>query len=146
MPRVKLELPVEWPFQTELDVRIRDINYGQHLGNDAVLALLHEARLRFLAAYGFSEKDAGGAAMIMLDATIVYTAQAFHGDRLRAEVAAGEFGGSGGALFYRLIRISDGQEIARARTGLAFFNYTTNRLVRMPEAFRASLGAAPQTH
>ena len=45
----------------ELPVRITDINYGQHLGNDRLFALLHEARIQFLSQWGFSEIDAGGA-------------------------------------------------------------------------------------
>ena len=48
MARVKLDLNgVEFVFRTELDVRITDINYGRHVGNDAMLGLLHEARLRY---------------------------------------------------------------------------------------------------
>ena len=48
MSRIKLALPDRWTFSTELPVRISDINYGGHLGNDAVLALAQEARVRFL--------------------------------------------------------------------------------------------------
>lgn len=48
MPRVKVALPVSFPFTTQLPVRITDINYGAHLGNDALLGLLHEARIHFL--------------------------------------------------------------------------------------------------
>ena len=142
MPRVKLDMPPSLPFATELDVRIGDINYGRHLGNDAALALLHEARLRFLAAHGFSEQDAGGGALIMLDAVLVYKAQAFHGDRLRIHVGAGEFGPCGCAFFYRAARASDGAEIALARTGLAFYDYATGRVIRMPDGFRSRMAPA----
>lgn len=139
MSRVKLELPGTLPFAAELEVRIGDVNYGRHLGNDAVLGLLHEARLRFLKSHGFTEENAGGSAMIMLDAVIVYAAQAFHGDVLRAEVGAGEFGACGCAFYYRLTRVADGREIARAKTGLAFFDYAANRIARMPAEFKARL-------
>ncbi|HOW97373.1 MAG TPA: thioesterase family protein [Kiritimatiellia bacterium] len=139
MSRVKIELPESLPFVTELEVRIGDVNYGRHLGNDAVLGLLHEARLRFLKQNGFTEENAGGAAMIMLDAVIVYAAQAFHGDRLRAEVGAGDFGACGCDFYYRLTRIADGREIARAKTALAFFDYAAHRIARMPAEFKARL-------
>ena len=132
MARVKLDIPEKLPFHTELEVRIGDVNYGRHLGNDAVLSLLHEARLRFLKHHGFSEEEAGGAGMIMLDAVIVYAAQAFHGDVLRAEVGAGDFGACGCDFYYRLVRVRDGREIARAKTSLAFFDYEAERIVRMP--------------
>jgi len=139
MARVKLDLPEKLPFHTDLEVRIGDVNYGQHLGHDAVLTLLHEARLRFLKAHGFSERDAGGAAVIMLDAVTVYSAQAFHGDVLRAEVGAGDFGACRCDFYYRLVRVSDGMEIARAKTGLAFFDYATGRITLMPATFKAEM-------
>jgi 4-hydroxybenzoyl-CoA thioesterase len=36
-----------------------------------------------------------------------------------------------------------GREIARVKTGILFFDYRTRRVVSMPPAFRAILGAAP---
>ena len=57
MARIKLDLPGRFPFSTELRVRITDVNYGGHMGNDALLGLLHEARVQFLAHYGLSELD-----------------------------------------------------------------------------------------
>ena len=46
MARVEIELPEQFPFATEIPIRISDINYGNHLGNDAVLSLAQEARVR----------------------------------------------------------------------------------------------------
>ncbi|NDG84238.1 MAG: thioesterase, partial [Proteobacteria bacterium] len=60
MPRIKIDLPERFAFSTELSLRITDINYGGHLGNDAVLGLVHEARVRFLKHHGFSETEIGG--------------------------------------------------------------------------------------
>ena len=51
MARIKLDLPERFPFSTELRVRITDVNYGGHMGNDSLLGLLHEARVRFLEHY-----------------------------------------------------------------------------------------------
>lgn len=143
MGRVRMELPESLPFHTEMEVRIGDVNYGRHLGNDAVLRLLHEARLRFLQHHGFSEENAGGAGLILRDAVIVYAAQAFHGDVLRAEVGAGNFGAAGCDFFYRLTRLIDGVEIARAKTQVVFFDYTAGRVVRMPESFSARMKTPP---
>jgi len=136
---MKIELPDHFPFSTEITVRIGDINYGRHLGNDAVLTLAHEARLRYLGQFDFSEFDAGGCAMIMLDSAIVYVSQAFLGDVLRAEVAVVESGRSGCEFFYRMTKVGDGSEVARVRTGLAFFDYERNRPARMPELFRKKM-------
>ena len=60
MPRIRLELPDRFHFRTSLTVRVTDLNYGRHLGNDAVLGLLHEARVRFLRSLGYAELDVEG--------------------------------------------------------------------------------------
>lgn len=144
MERMHIDLPGRFAFTTDLEVRIADVNYGRHVGNDTILSFLHEARLRFLAQAGFSEWDAGGCGLIMTDATVAYRAQAVHGDRLRVAVAAADAGKASFALVYRVTRAGDDREIARARTGMAFFDYSRNRPVRMPDAFRlAFFPAAP---
>jgi len=139
MPRVKLNLPEHFLFTTEIDVRIGDINYGGHLGNDALLALLHEARVRFLGRMGYSEKDVEGAGIIMTDAVIVYRAEAFHADLLRIDLAVDDMQAAGCDILYRVLNARDQKEVARAKTGIAFFDYTSRRVVPLPEQFRARL-------
>jgi acyl-CoA thioesterase FadM len=137
MARVKLALPKEFPFSTEMPVRITDINYGGHVGNDAVLSLMHEARVRFLEAHGLTEEDVGGCGLTMIDAVIVYKAQAFHGDVLRIEVAADDISETSFDLSYRLTNKETGQEVARGKTGMAFYDYRAKKLVQAPEAFKS---------
>lgn len=139
MARVKLDLPGVFRFETELAVRIGDVNYGRHLGNDAVLALAHEARIQFLARHGFSEADTCGLGMIMTDAVVVYKSQAFHGDVLKVQADAVDFGPCGCDFVFRFTAKSDGREIARVKTGIVFFDYAAKKIARMPDAFRAAL-------
>jgi acyl-CoA thioesterase FadM len=136
MSRIKLELPSVVHFTTDIPVRITDINYGGHLGNDALLSLLHEARVRFLAHYGYSELNIEGSAIIMSDVAIVYKAEAFHGDILKFAVSAVDFHRFGCDLFYRVTNGATGKEIARAKTGIIFFDYSTKKLVDVPAVFR----------
>ncbi len=137
MGRVRLELPSNFAFSTHLPVRIGDVNYGGHLGNDSVLSLTNEARLRFLNENGFSGSDIEGFGLIMIDAVIVYKSQAFYGDVLRIEVTAGNFSRYGLDFIYRLSHKSTGKEVARAKTGVAFFDYGKKSIVRVPEKFRS---------
>ncbi len=136
MARLELALPDRFPFATDIAVRITDINYGQHLGNDAVFGILHEARLRFLAQFGFSEVDIGGPGLIMAEAACRFRGQAAYGDRLRVEVAAGNAAGSRFDLFYRIRNAETNVDVAEARTGMLCFDYQRRRPARMPEAFR----------
>lgn len=135
MPRIKIPLPAEFVFSTDIPVRITDVNYGGHLGNDSVLAIIHEARLRCLKNFGFSELDVDGVGLIMADAAIAFKSEAFHGDTLTVKVAADDFSRRGCDLIYA-ITAQDGREVARAKTGMVFFDYETRKTQSVPEAFK----------
>ena len=134
MSRLRIELPSIFPFRTALDVRVTDLNYGNHLGNDALLGLLHEARVRFLASLGYSELSVEGLGILMADCAIVYKAQGRLGDRLQVEVGVGDFTRSGCDLFYRVLR--GDAELARAKTGIVFYDYRAEAVRPVPAGFR----------
>jgi len=138
--RIKLEMPTVYPFRTELTVRITDINYGGHLGNADVLALMHEARVRFLKSFGYSEINVEGYGTIMLDSVVIYKAQAFAGEVLQIEIAAGDFSRLGCDIFYRITKKEGGAEVVLAKTGIAVFDYANQKRVSPPEAFVKKLG------
>ena len=140
MGRIKLEMPSAYAFRTELTVRITDINYGGHLGNDSVLGLMHEARVRFLNSFGYSELNIEGFGTIMLDSVVIYKAQAFAGDVLQIEVAAGDFSRIGCDIFYRITNKLSGAEVVLAKTGIAVFDYAGQKRVSPPAAFVQKLG------
>ena len=136
MPRIKLIARDSYPFQIEMPVRVTDLNYGGHLGNDRLVSLIQEARVAFLAGFGFSEIDCGGVSLILGDTAIVYKGEAFAGDRLRFEVAAGEPGTSGFRLFYRISRGPENTPIAMAETGMVCFDYQKRRIQPLPAAVK----------
>jgi len=140
MGRVKLEMPSAYSFRTELTVRITDINYGGHLGNSNVLALIHEARVRFLKSFGYSEINVEGYGTIMLDSVVIYKTQSFAGELLQIEVAAGDFSRIGCDIFYRITNKESGAEVALAKTGIAVFDYANQKRVSPPEALVKKLG------
>jgi acyl-CoA thioesterase FadM len=143
MPRVKLKALDSYPFSIELEVRITDLNYGGHLGNDRLLSLVHEARAAFLSGHGLSELDCGGVSLTMGDAALVYQGEAYAGDALRFEVAAGEAGRSGFRIFYRVTRPADGSAIALAETGMVCFDYRARKICPLPAAVRGLCAAQP---
>jgi acyl-CoA thioester hydrolase len=136
MARVKLDLPETFDFTTEIPLRIGDINYGGHLGNDAVLSLLHEARVQFLRANEFSELDVDGAGIIMADSVIVYRSEAFYGETMVVDVAVNDFARVGCDILYRISDKDSGREVVRAKTGIVFFDYETRKAMAVPQAFK----------
>jgi acyl-CoA thioester hydrolase len=142
MPRTKLDLPAIFEFSTDIPLRITDINYGGHLGNDTLLSILQEARLRFLQQYAYSEKDVEGRGIIMLDAVVLYKAEAFYGDILSVEVAVADVGIHGCDLLYRVTNKASSKEVSRAKTSIAFFDYDRRKVVEVPEGFRNKFSPA----
>ena len=130
--RIQLQLPDTFTFQTEIPVRITDINYGNHLGNDAILSMMHEARVQFLQNLGYSELEMEGAGLIMSDTAIIYKGEGFYGDVLTVRVTATDLNKYGFDLMY-LFTNQHGKEIAHAKTGMLCFNYQTRKLMALPE-------------
>ncbi len=137
MARVQLQPQAEYLFQTVIEVRTTDLNYGGHLGNDRLLALVHEARVAFLAQHHWSEMDCGGTSLIMGDTAIVYQGEAFAGDKLLFEVTLGEPGRCGFRLYYRVTRPADSKPIALVENGMVCFDYESRRITRLPDAVKA---------
>jgi 4-hydroxybenzoyl-CoA thioesterase len=136
MARVELDLPDHFPFLTEIPIRISDINYGNHLGNDAVLSLAQEARVRWLASHGWGELDICGLGIVVADAAVIYRAEGRYGMVLKIELAWADVRSRGCDLLYRLSDVATGQEIARVKTGLIFFDYEARKVAHLPEPFR----------
>jgi acyl-CoA thioester hydrolase len=142
MPRIRIELPEYFSFTTAIAVRITDLNYGGHVGNDSILSLIHEARVLFLKHHGYTEVDMAGTALIMGDVAIEFKSELFYGDTLRASVTAGEFSRVGFALFYKLEKEVSGEMIpvAFARTGMVCYNYEAKKVVSVPGEISVKLG------
>lgn len=139
MPRVKVSLPESFGFAVEIPVRITDLNYGAHLGNDALLSILHEARVQFLASLGMAEFDgASQQGFIMVDVAIEYKGEAFHGDMLHIGLAANDQNKYGFDIVYH-VKNQGGKEIARAKTGLLCFDYHTRKLRALPPELAAKI-------
>ena len=140
MARVKVALPDTLPFRTEIPVRITDLNYGGHLGNDALLGILHEARLHFLRSLGMdSDYDPiTKLGLIMVDVAVEYKGEAFHGDVLRLDMAAADPGKYGFDVVYH-VHNQAGKEIARAKTGMLCFDYNIRKLRLMPPELAAQV-------
>lgn len=135
MPKVQIDLPQTNVFTTEIPIRIDDINFGGHMGNDAVLTLAQEARTRFFNHFGFEERDIGGNGILIADAAIVYKAQVFYGDILQVDLGIADIGRKGCDITYLFTNKASKSEVIRAKTGIVFFDYGKQHVVRIPPIF-----------
>jgi acyl-CoA thioester hydrolase len=139
MARIKIEIPDKFIFKTEIQIRITDINYGGHLGNDSLLSIIHEARLRFLIHLGYSESNVEGVGIIMIDSAIQYKSEGFYGDEIVAEVVVNDFSAIGCDFIYRLTNKKTSKEIAIAKTGTVFFDYEKRKTASVPVNFKKKI-------
>lgn len=133
MARVKLEMPERFSFSTVVPVRITDVNYGGHVGNDTVLSLIHEVRLQYFRSLGYSEMDLGGVSVIMSDVAIEFKKEIFYGDALTARVVVGNVTRVAFELYYTLVKNKAETVVALAKTGMVCFDYGQKKAVAVPE-------------
>ena len=138
MARAKIELPAVFSFTTTIPVRITDLNYGGHVGNDTILSIIHEARMQFLARHGYSEMNFAGTGLIMSDVSIEFKSELFYGDKIDASVAITEISKVAFALYYKLEKENAAGRVtvAIARTGMVCFDYTARKISVFPEQAR----------
>lgn len=142
MARIKIDLPETFSFSTSLEVRITDLNYGAHAGNDTVLSFVHEARVRFLQSLGYSELNLEGAGLIMADAALVFKNEIYYGDELLISVRAIEFSRVGFDLIYKMEKKAADQSlilVAIVKTAMVCFDYDQKKVVPLPEKAILSL-------
>ena len=142
MARVKIKFPQQKPlFTATIPVRIGDINYGGHVGNDAILSIIHESRMQMLAASGYTELRIAGIAMIMADVMIAYKGEGFYGDILTVDIYVEEMTNVSFDLLYHITKESNGaiQQIAHGKTGMICFDYDARKIVEMTDEFKTFL-------
>lgn len=141
MNRIKINLPEHFPFSTRLQIRVTDLNYGGHVGNDTVLSILQEARQQFLQSRGYTELQVEEYGLIMADAMVEYKKEMNHLDQIRIDIVATDFDKMGFDLYYRVVIEKNGEEIlaVRAKTGMMLFDYTTRKKASMTDTIMAAL-------
>lgn len=144
--RVKLHLPDRREnFLCEYQIGVSDLNYGNHMGNDRFLTLAHEARLQFFDQLGMDELSFFGEALIMSDSMVQYKAQGFRGERLQVKVWVDKIAERSFDLLYSVTKRSEEKpiEMARIKTGMVFYNYESQKIVKTPADFYQRFQMSP---
>lgn len=135
MNRIKIQLPEGFAFYTEMMIRITDLNYGGHVGNDSFLSLIQEARQQFLQSKGYTELSVEGHGLIMTDAVLEYKKELNHLDKIRIGVQATDFDKMGFDFFYTVEVWNDEkwQLAGKAKTGMIAYDYTEKKKISLPQ-------------
>lgn len=141
MSRIQLTFPEKSIYEAEIPVRVSDLNYGGHLGHDAVLSIMQEARVLFYRHLGFKDEvrfqDQVG--QIIADVAIQYKSEGFLGDMLLIQIAVDNLTRYGFDMLYLITNKATGKEVARGKTGIVCFNYETRKIALIPDQLRKHL-------
>ena len=143
MARIKIEIPERIHDRLCISVRITDVNYGNHMGNDALVGIIHEARVQWLNKMGYSEMNIEGASIIMSDLAVCYLSESFYGDQLEISIAIGDFTTAGFEIYYLIetIRQEKTIAIAKAKTGIVFYDYKDKKITAIPADFKTKISS-----
>ena len=144
MPRVIFELPDHFAFSTEVQIYISHVNQGGHLDNAQLLSLVSEARLRFFQEIGFPEPELPDVSIVVGDIVAQYKSEGFHGEVMSIRMTPADFNRYGFDLVFSVTEKSQGREVARGKTGIAFVSKTSRSVVPIPAATHAKLLAMQQ--
>src|SRR6266508_4714914 len=135
MSRVKIELPAKFSFEAVIPIRITDLNYGNHVGNNAILSILHETRVQYLRHFGYGELNFGGVGLIMSDVAIEFKSEIFYVEKIIASVDVGGFSKFSFEVYYKLEKENNHKRIlvAIAKTGMVCYDYPAKKIAGVPE-------------
>ena len=143
MARIKIDIPEKVIATFVIPVRIADINYGNHVGNDAFVSIIHEARMQWLKQHNYTELKIEGVGLIMSDLALEFKSESFYGDLVEVKLGAGEISRVGFELHYQLFakRNSENILLANAKTGMVCYDYDTKKVTAIPEKLKTILQA-----
>lgn len=135
MPKIKLAKRNNYEFKYNVILQVTDINYGGHLGNHALVGIIHEARVNMLNILGCSEFDLGDGktGIIMSDLGVNYLGEGFLFDNLVVYSNIDEISNASFRIFYKVMKKD--KIIALAETGIIAFNYNEGHIVEIPQEF-----------
>ena len=141
MERIKINIPTNFNFSTIIKIRITDLNYGGHVGNDSFLSLIHEAREQFLNHFGYSELKIENVSLIMADAAVEFKKELNYSDEIKISVAANNFDKYGFDIFYKLEVVKGANLLlaGKAKTGMLCYDYENKKLMPVPGKLKDTL-------
>ena len=139
MARVEIDIPEHFPFSVELPILISHVNRGDHLGNEHLIALLNEARLRFMDHQGVDEFQEQGYLFVVGDLAVIYKSEGKYGESLCIEVAVQGFHKYGCDIVYRVTESVSGRLVAFAKTAHLVFDSSAGKATLMPADVKAKL-------
>ena len=145
MPRVKVGLPDKFLYSMERSVGISDLNYAKHLDSVAMVSILQEARLQFLANLGFTESNIYGLGIVVTDMAVDYRSESFANDCLVIDVGISNINRYGFDIGMQVTNSALEAVVCNAKIGVVFFDFDRHKIAQVRPAFKRRLDP-PNAH
>ncbi|BBH54621.1 acyl-CoA thioesterase [Fluviispira sanaruensis] len=120
-------------FEFKTRVRIDDINYGNHLGHDKLISIIHDSRMNYFNRHEISELMPNiSLGIIIVNLNIDYISQAKFNDFLSVHIASGDIKNSSFELLYKITN-SDGILVGLCSTTMVCFDTNRKKPVKIPD-------------
>ena len=140
MARVRVSMPEEFLYSMEHSVRFSDLDYAKHLNSVAMVHILHEARLQFLASLGLTEANIFGLGMVVTDMAIDYRSESFAKDVLVIDVGVTGFNKYGCDICFQITNSALEKVVCNAKQAVVFFDFDRHKIAAVPLAFLSLVG------
>ncbi len=121
-------------FEITYLVRVDDINYGNHMGNERYLLVAQETRSQYFRSIGFSEHDLGNdTAIVVANAFVNYKKEVFYGEQLIVQLGVSEISRSSFDFVFQIFR--DEILVATVLTTTVCIGKNSRRPVSIPQNF-----------
>lgn len=128
-------------YSTCIDVLVSHLNYGNHLGHDALFSILHEARIRYLKKLNSSELSLAGGYIgyLITNAGASYKSEAFYGDTLRIALYLTDINKKSFVMHYEVVNNTTGKIVATAYTKHIGFDFENKKISSIPDSFLSKI-------
>ncbi len=133
----------DFVFETVMRIRGTEVDVGQYLTMHALASILAEAKSRFLYSKGITDVDSSYQGLVVTDVSVNLPERVLCREELLIEVGVPNIDEKEAIFKYKVSRMYDGSEVARASMNIANFDYRYHKFVAMPKRMIETLEQVP---
>ncbi|MBM7074599.1 thioesterase family protein, partial [Shewanella sp. 202IG2-18] len=122
-------------FTVDLSVRVADLNYGNHLGYNGLVSMLHHARIDYFRNFKINEFNLNGATSFIKQLKIDYQGEAFLHDVLHFNYSVSETTRATITFEALITKNDDNAPVAHAFETMILVDNETKKVVKNSAGF-----------
>ncbi len=122
-------------FTVDLTVRVADLNYGNHLGYNGLITMLHHARVEYFQHFDIDELDINGAKAYIKQLKVDYQGEAFLHDVLHFSYRVSEVSRAVCTFEAVITKNADNEPVAHAFETMILLDNQTKKVVKNTAGF-----------